>query len=275
MPPSAEGFSKPPSPSRAERRARPASRASSPEHRASTWPRWPIPTTWSTTHRRRARRADPAWTTPRSSTPNADRCSSSPRSASSSPSTSPNAGGAGVDARPRRSSRGQPPPRPVTGLPSEPWLPTWRSTSTCPWTGWPSCSVTYSSPGVGRGPGPDGHRGSRGHRAVPRVHPPAAPRGPCRALRRDRRPGGRDAPLGALGLDRPAHLARLSPEWGRLATDDLGVVGAMTGVAVHDGWRSYRHYEVDHALCNAHHLRELAAVVSDGTSDGPTTWRDC
>jgi transposase len=42
--------------------------------------------------------------------------------------------------------------------------------------------------------------------------------------------------------------------------DDLGVIGEMTGVAVHDGWKPYRHYDVDHALCNAHHLRELKAV---------------
>jgi len=50
------------------------------------------------------------------------------------------------------------------------------------------------------------------------------------------------------------------PRRGRAAMDDLGVIGAMSGVAVHDGWKPYRHYDVDHALCNAHHLRELAAV---------------
>jgi len=48
---------------------------------------------------------------------------------------------------------------------------------------------------------------------------------------------------------------------GRLAMDDLGVIGQMSGVAVHDGCRPYRHYEIDHALCNAHHLRELTAVA--------------
>jgi len=47
---------------------------------------------------------------------------------------------------------------------------------------------------------------------------------------------------------------------GRVAMDDFGVIAAMSGVAVHDGWKPYRHYDVDHALCNAHHLRELLAV---------------
>ena len=47
---------------------------------------------------------------------------------------------------------------------------------------------------------------------------------------------------------------------GRTAMDDLGVIGGMKGTAIHDGWKPYRHYDVDHALCNAHHLRELLAV---------------
>jgi transposase len=42
-----------------------------------------------------------------------------------------------------------------------------------------------------------------------------------------------------------------------------GVLPAMTGVAVHDGWKPYRHYPLTHALCNAHHLRELAALADD------------
>ena len=42
------------------------------------------------------------------------------------------------------------------------------------------------------------------------------------------------------------------PKRGRLAMDDLGVIGAMTGVAVHDNWKPYRHYDIDHAFCNAH-----------------------
>jgi len=47
---------------------------------------------------------------------------------------------------------------------------------------------------------------------------------------------------------------------GTLAMDDLGVIGEMTGIAIHDGWRPYRRYDVAHALCNAHHLRELQAI---------------
>ena len=41
------------------------------------------------------------------------------------------------------------------------------------------------------------------------------------------------------------------------------ILARLRGVVVHDGWLPYRtfaHDEVDHALCNAHHLRELDAV---------------
>jgi transposase len=38
----------------------------------------------------------------------------------------------------------------------------------------------------------------------------------------------------------------------------------LEGVAVHDGWSSYRQYEqCAHALCNAHHLRELTFVEEE------------
>jgi hypothetical protein len=47
---------------------------------------------------------------------------------------------------------------------------------------------------------------------------------------------------------------------GRTAMDAAGVLPAFGGVAVHDCWAPYFGYPVTHAICNAHLLRELAAV---------------
>jgi transposase len=44
--------------------------------------------------------------------------------------------------------------------------------------------------------------------------------------------------------------------------DHAGVLPRFEGVAVHDGWPQYRTYtSATHALCNAHHLRELLAII--------------
>jgi transposase len=40
-----------------------------------------------------------------------------------------------------------------------------------------------------------------------------------------------------------------------------GVLPVFAGIAVHDGFSPYRAYGLAHQLCNAHHLRELAAVL--------------
>jgi transposase len=45
------------------------------------------------------------------------------------------------------------------------------------------------------------------------------------------------------------------------ALDSFGILPGFTGVAVHDGWRPYAAYACEHALCNAHHLRELVFIV--------------
>jgi transposase len=50
---------------------------------------------------------------------------------------------------------------------------------------------------------------------------------------------------------------------GKLAMDAAGVLPAFGGVAVHDGWSPYWRYEVAHALCGAHLLRELEAISNE------------
>lgn len=48
---------------------------------------------------------------------------------------------------------------------------------------------------------------------------------------------------------------------GKQGMDAAGILPEFRGRAVHDGWATYRRYEKSgHALCNAHHLRELTAV---------------
>ncbi len=60
--------------------------------------------------------------------------------------------------------------------------------------------------------------------------------------------------------------------------DIAGVLPSFTGVAVHDGWVSYLHYGCRHALCNAHHLRELTAryhaLLKDGFIANPPNLTD-
>lgn len=51
---------------------------------------------------------------------------------------------------------------------------------------------------------------------------------------------------------------------GRAATDQIGILPAFAGRAVHDGWPSYLTYGCPHALCNAHHLRELTFLAEEG-----------
>jgi transposase len=41
---------------------------------------------------------------------------------------------------------------------------------------------------------------------------------------------------------------------------ELGILPHFAGIAIHDGWPSYYHFEGLHGLCNAHYLRELLFV---------------
>ncbi len=47
--------------------------------------------------------------------------------------------------------------------------------------------------------------------------------------------------------------------------DAAGVLPGFRGVAVHDGWAPYRNFtDALHALCGAHHLRELTCAEEQG-----------
>src|SRR4051794_22004029 len=66
---------------------------------------------------------------------------------------------------------------------------------------------------------------------------------------------------------------------GKEAIDAAGVLPAFTGIAVHDAFAPYARYRsATHALCNAHLLRELIAVVEHSTAhpragaDTPLGW---
>lgn len=68
-------------------------------------------------------------------------------------------------------------------------------------------------------------------------------------------------------------LITCHPKRGKDGIDDAGVLGRFRGVAVHDAWAPYDTYvDVEHQLCCAHALRELAEVADTVKGDTPWCW---
>ena len=69
-------------------------------------------------------------------------------------------------------------------------------------------------------------------------------------------------------------LYHLAAGRGKDSIDVGGVLGDFDGVAVHDGLAAYRRYDLTHALCGAHHLRELAGMGEATGQDWPVKLAD-
>ena len=59
--------------------------------------------------------------------------------------------------------------------------------------------------------------------------------------------------------------------------NEKGVLPRFKGILCHDHWKPYYQYtDCEHALCNAHHLRELErAYEQDNQNSGQNTYKNC
>src|SRR5690606_41457388 len=58
------------------------------------------------------------------------------------------------------------------------------------------------------------------------------------------------------------------------AMNDIGVLRNGRGSLVHDHWHPYFRYDCMHALCNAHHLRELTSAHEEDAQQWAKAMRD-
>ena len=66
--------------------------------------------------------------------------------------------------------------------------------------------------------------------------------------------------LHSASNDRWTHF-RVHARRGTEAMDDIGILPRFHGILCHDHWKPYFTYDCTHALCNAHHLRELERAL--------------
>jgi len=70
-------------------------------------------------------------------------------------------------------------------------------------------------------------------------------------------------------------LITCHPKRGTKGIDNAGVLTMFRGVAVHDAWAPYDTYaDVDHQLCCAHALRELAGVADTVSRENEWCWAE-
>ncbi len=54
----------------------------------------------------------------------------------------------------------------------------------------------------------------------------------------------------------------------------MDILPVFKGMAVHDGWKAYFKFGCLHALCNAHHLRELIGIAEEDGQEWPNDMID-
>lgn len=85
--------------------------------------------------------------------------------------------------------------------------------------------------------------------------------------------GGRRQWLHSASTTRLTYYAP-HPSRGNKALKTIGILPDFSGVAVHDNWSAYWHYDqCQHALCNVHHLRELNALEENFAQPWPTRFK--